>query len=181
MKNLPFIRVHSGRRLVLAATLAFLVAGAGFGADPLKPRKSIKKPKTTAIDRTGQFSDRISVKFLDDSKVRLREGKMMDFGTGALDQAATLLQALDAAGAKWEREHLLSEELLEELREKGQTNTGKALPDLNTAFILHLPNSSNAAAVLDELNLLEAVEIALPVPKPAPSPWFRTMNRNKAI
>lgn len=156
------------------AALLLLVAGflenLTFGADALKPRPSVKKPKIAAIDRFAHLPDRVSVKFIDDSKVRLREGKLVDFGTGALDQAVALLHHLEASGAKWEREHHVSEELLDDLREKGQKNTGKTMPDLNTAFVLRLPAKLDPKDVLNELNALEVVEIALAMPRPAAPP-----------
>src|SRR5688572_5314816 len=147
MKSIQLISLlFSGARLVFVAAL---LAQSAFAADSLKPRPSIKKPKSAVVDRSAHLPDRVSVKFLDDSKVRLREGKLVDLGTGALDQAAALLQHLESSGAKWEREHQISEERLDELREKGQKNTGKAMPDLNTAFILHLPAKLNPTDVLN--------------------------------
>ena len=163
------------RRVVakLPASVLLLVAlglADGFCAEVLKPRQTIEKPKQTEVDRTRHSTNRIHVKFRDDSNVRLRGGQLTDLGAGALASASPVLGRWAASGVSWEREHTVSEERLSQWRETGQRNTGKALPDLNTAYILHLPAGVDPAQAIDDLNALEVVEIALAIPLPAPAP-----------
>ena len=163
-------RVFSGLRVFVFVLLALLLADAGFGAEVLKLRQAIEKPNRVGVDQALHFADRIYVKFRDDSNVRLRGGQLTDLGSGALTPGDSLLKSLATSGVSWERQHRVSEERLSELRQTAQQNTGKAMPDLNTAYILHLPAGLDPAKVIDDLNALEAVEIALPIPLPAPPP-----------
>jgi hypothetical protein len=66
----------------------------------------------------------------------------------------------------------VSEERLQELRQNGQRNSGRALADLNTAYFFYPPPGADLGVVLDQLNALPIVESAQPVPLPAPSPVF---------
>ena len=160
------------RHLTIQLLAAFVFAGIAFAQAPLKPRPAIAKPAMTIVDPKKHDADRISVKFRDDVPVRLREGKLAAAGANAnaLNAAAGLLTRLATAGAKWERQHSVAEEKLSEMREKAQRNTGKAMPDLNTAYILRVPKGMTAPQIIDELNALDSVEIAEPVPLPAPDP-----------
>ena len=128
------------------------------------------KPAKTVVDRTKHDAERIYVKFRDDLPVRLRDGRLAATPANALNAAAALLERLETAGAKWTRQHSVAEEKLSEMRDKAQRNTGKAMPDLNTAYILRLPKGTNSAQIIDELNALDSVEIAEPMPLSPPDP-----------
>lgn len=156
--------------ILLFAGFAF--AGVVFAQAPLKPRPAIAKPARTMVDAKKHDTERIYVKFRDDLPVRLREGKLAAAGVNAnaLNAATGLLDRLATVGAKWERQHSVSEEKLNEMREKAQRNTGKAMPDLNTAFILRVPKDMKADQLIDELNALDSVEIAQPMLLPPPDP-----------
>jgi hypothetical protein len=158
------------RRLFVC--LALSAATIVFAQTPLKPRATPAKPAKAAVDPTKHDAERISVKFRDDLPVRLRQGKLAAEGANAnaLGAATGLLNRLDAAGAKWERHHSVAEEKLSEMREKAQRNTGKAMADLNTYYILRVPKGLKAEQLIDELNALEVVELAEPMPLPAPPP-----------
>src|SRR5262245_45987263 len=161
------------RRVIAGLHVLFLfvaLGSAGFSAEAPKPRQAIEKPKRTALDRTRNSTDRVYVKFRDDSNVRLRDGRLTDLGVGALARTSHMFDCFSVSGLSWERQHKVSEERLSEMRETGQRNSGKAMPDLNTAYVLHLPAGADAAQVIDELNALDVVEIALPMPLPAPPP-----------
>lgn len=151
---------------------ALTLAATAFAQTPLKPRATPAKPPTTRIDPARHDGERILVKFRDDLPVRLREGRLAAVGPDAqaLSAAGGLLQRLLTAGVKWERTHRVTEEKLSELREKAQRNSGKAMPDLNTEFILRVPKGMSAQALIDELNALDTVELAAPMPLPAPPP-----------
>ena len=164
---------HLSICLYISLVAAGLTAvGPAFGQQPLKPRPAIVKPAKATVDPTKHDAVRISVKFRDDLPVRIREGKLAAEGANpnALNAASGLLNRLATAGAKWERQHSVPEEKLNEMRAKAQRNTGKAMADLNTAYILRVPKGMKAEQLIDELNALDAVELAEPMPLPAPLP-----------
>ena len=159
-------------RLILRIFAIFAGASLALAQVPLQPRGAVAKPGRAIVDSKRHDTVRISVKFRDDIAVRLRGGVLANTGVkaDALKPAAGILARLAAAGAKWERLHSIPEAKLGELREIGQRTSGKVMPDLNTAFILRLPKDMPAARIIDELNALEIVEIAEPMPLPAPPP-----------
>jgi hypothetical protein len=158
--------------LTIQLLAAFVLAGVAFAQAPLKPRPEIVKAARTVVDAKKHDAERIYVKFRDDVPVRLREGKLAAPGANAnaLSAATGLLNRLATAGAKWERQHSVAEEKLSEMREKAQRNTGKAMADLNTAYILRVPKGMKADQIIDELNALDLVEIAEPMALPTPDP-----------
>lgn len=160
------------RHLTIQLLAAVVFAVVAFPQTPLKPRPAIAKPARTVVDAKKHDAERIYVKFRDDVPVRLREGKLAAAGANAnvLNAATGLLNRLATAGAKWERQHSVAEEKLSEMREKAQRNSGKAMPDLNTAYILRVPKGMKPDQLIDELNALDSVEIAEPMPLPAPDP-----------
>ncbi len=160
---------NTAQALRLLGIVLTWVVGA-YAQPSLAPRAIPVKPPQTRIHPTLDYSDRIRVKFRDDLPIRLRAGRLTDAGTGALSAAAPLLERLTAAGATWRCQHSLSEAQLARLRETAQTNLGRAVADLNTGFILHLPAGLDAGTVLDEWNVLPPVEIARPVRRPVSLP-----------
>ena len=160
------------KRPTIQLLTAFVFAGAAFAQTPLKPRAAIAKPARTIVDVKQHEAERIYVKFRDELPVRMRGGKLAAEGANAnaLNAATGALARLATIGAKWERQHNVSEEKLNEMRDKAQRNTGKAMPDLNTAFILRVPKGMDTAKLIDELNALDSVEIAQPIPLPSPDP-----------
>ena len=124
------------------------------------------------VDAKKHDAERIYVKFRDAVPVRLREGKPAAAGANAnaMSAATGVLSRLAAAGAKWERQHSVAEEKLDEMRDKAQRNTGKAMADLNNAYILRVPKGVKADQFIDELNALDSVEIAQPMALPSPDP-----------
>jgi hypothetical protein len=155
-----------------------LVTTTTLAQDP--PRRPARaKPAQTRVDPARHYADRIRVKFHDGLQIRLRNGQLMDFGSGALGEAADLSERLTRAGAVWQRQHRLDEAKLEELRASAQRNLGKAVADLNTAFLLRLPAGMDAAATLDAFNALPAVQLAAPAPRPLPLPTPPNLETNQ--
>lgn len=132
----------------------------------LTPRNLPTKPVRFKFNPLIHESDTLVVKFRDDLRVRVRGGLLTDNGTGDLAPAQHVLQRL--AGAGWSPSHRLQETKLDQLRAGAQDNLRRAVADLNTEFILKLPPGINAADTCDALNLLEIVELAEPMPQPAP-------------
>lgn len=159
---------------LLAATLATAVApraqdpvprpAAALGLAPAVPRA---KPQRYAIP-PGWSHEHITVKFRDGLRIRLRDGALTDFGTGALAEASAVLERL--RGGSWSRTHTLSEAQLDAMRERGERNVGFALHDLNLQFRCRLPAGVDAAAIIDALNALACVELAEALPGMAPPP-----------
>ena len=103
---------------------------------PLLPRPRVDKPAHTQI--TQHFNrSAICVKFRDGLSVRLRNGALTDFGTGALAPAQRLLAHV--ANGRWERSHRISEDKLDALRITAEKTLGKAVADLNLQFNLTPP------------------------------------------
>ncbi len=150
------------KRHTLQLLISFVCAAGALAQNPLKPRAAITKPATTVVDVTKHDAERVSVNFRDDMPVRLRQDKLVAEGTNsyALNAASGLLNRLAIAGAKWERHHSVAEEKLSEMREQAQRNTGKAMADLNNAYILRVPNDMNAEQLIDELHVEAAAVVA---------------------
>lgn len=157
-------------RMKFQLSIALLVIATTAAAEePLKPRQVIRKPAKSLVDPATGDPERIYVKFRDDFSIRLRDAKLAAAGEGS-GPVAALIATLRASGVTWTRQHRLTEEKLSQMRATAQRNTGKVMPDLNTEFILRLPAGMDPARVMDQLNALDAVEIAQPMPKPAPPP-----------
>jgi hypothetical protein len=158
---------------VLLAALAcggLLLAGPAFAQTALVPRHAIVKPARTSVDVRKHDPRRLYVKFRDDLPVRASAGAITAQGRNALGSAAGLLGRLETSGARWEPLHSIAEARLAELRQNAQGRTGRAMPDLNTEFILSVPGGADAGQILDELNALDSVELAEPMLLPAPPP-----------
>ena len=161
------------RHLSIQIAGGLVLAAVAWAQPPLQPRPPLVKPVKTHVDAAKHDVERIYVKFGDEIPVRLRQDQLAAEGANAnaLDAATTgLLKRLATAGVKWERLHNVAEQKLAAMRDKAQRNTGKSMPDLNTAFILRVPKGLKMDPLIDELNALDAVEIAEPMPLPAPDP-----------
>ncbi len=171
MKVMP-LSLSAGRRLVRILLFGVAVCfcpGAAQAQQHLEQRSLSAKPAKTKINKGTQRTDAVVVKFKDDLPLRARTAKLeaMGFTDGRL---AALLARLEAAGATWKPRHDIPEARLSEMRDKGQKNTGRALPDLRTSFLLRLGPGQDAAALIDELNALDFVELAEAAPRPPPPP-----------
>jgi hypothetical protein len=125
---------------------------------------------------------RIYVKFNDGLNIRLRNGKLTDFGAGILQTMDSLI-----ALGQWQRVHRLDEETLEQLRQKGEArrakNKGMAkkdnrngrLPDLNLEFYFYPKDTQQLQSLLTAFNRFSIVEKALPTPKPVRPPFNRNL------
>lgn len=150
----------------LAVLWALLLTPA---AQALTPRPEAAKPDKTHVG-PGYLTDRISVKFRDDSKVRARNQSLTDLGSGELNVAQGLLTK-ELAGGDWHPLHRdVTEDKLTEYRNKAQQTLGKAVADLNTQLEFILPPGLDAATACDLLNQLAIVEIAEPMPAPMVPP-----------
>ena len=162
--------LHTLRRshLVVSALALIVLCGSTIAQD-LKPRPVAIKPER-AVVTSDEYQDRITVKFKDGQRVRLRQGMLTDEGTGALAGAAerTALQA--TAQGSWRRAYQLDEHRLDQMRATAEQSLGRQVADLNLQFDLMLPPGMTAAQAIDMFNALESVELAQAMPRPAPLP-----------
>jgi uncharacterized repeat protein (TIGR03803 family) len=154
--------VLQNRSLFLFAILGWVFAGSMDLAAAVvrKPEKTILQP--------GQETNRIAVKFRDGLNVRLRHNVLASTNAQLFDKARPLFDALSAG--QWERADAVSEDTLDQMRHRAEQRLGRALPDPNLQFYLTLPAGMEAGAVIDQLNQLDIVDLAQPVPRPAPAP-----------
>ncbi|HEX4824274.1 MAG TPA: MopE-related protein [Candidatus Polarisedimenticolaceae bacterium] len=141
----------------LAVVLSVILAGGlAFAAPPV-------------ID-SGYEPNLLDVKFKEGTTVRLRQGRPTDVG-GQSSVQSDLRGILGAFGEEsWDRTHSVAEEVLDRLRQNGQANRTKPLPDLNNYFRLQLPPGMTAVHAKEILERYPSVEAAYFVPKPVESP-----------
>jgi hypothetical protein len=108
------------------------------------------------------------VKFKDGLHFHALEGRLTNTVPEEIAPVQPLLDSLSKA--HWRRVDKISEEEMEAIRQTAQLKLGRALPDLNQEFRVFLPADTNAAPVIDALNALDIVELAQPIPRPAPLP-----------
>ena len=116
----------------------------------------------------GHSQEFITVKFVQGSKVSLREGKLVTLDGNKLKLFYEVLAYYPEAQV--ERLFSRSEEELHEERKEGEIRSGKELPDLNLYHRLRVPSGTDIMALTNDLINLEIVEIAYPAPLPAPPP-----------
>ena len=112
--------------------------------------------------------DLIEVMFAPDSKVRLRDGALVDLATNALAGVDGVLQKLE--WFEWYRICDVPEERLDEIQARGEANTGKPVYNLNNIYRLRIPMGLDVWAISEELEALPGIMLARPVPKPVPLP-----------
>lgn len=130
----------------------------------LKPRWTPPKPIHTEVGKN-DFARCITVKFIEGSIVRLREGNLVSL-TG-YDLSGFVAVSEKNQVEKISRLFTRSEELLDAQRLEGQRRSGKHLADLNNYYRVILPEGSDPEPFIDALNSLKIIEIAFPVPRPA--------------
>jgi len=170
--------MHRGRRMLvitracLVAVLTlpplFSVAAHAGASTELVPRHLRAKPAHTQL-WPGLRDDRVIVKFVEDSRVRLRQARL-ESRTGRNVAAANSLLAT-RADLTLARLFTRPETVLEDERLRAQNLSGRQMADLNNYYTATLAAGDVAAveALLDALNALDIVEIAYaePIPRTA--------------
>jgi hypothetical protein len=113
-------------------------------------------------------ADLIEILFARDSRVRLRNGALIDLETNALAGVDGVVQRLP--WFEWYRICDVPEERLDEIQARGEANTGKPVYNLNNIYRLRIPKGLDVWAISRELEALPGIILARPVPKPAPLP-----------
>ncbi|MCA9753178.1 MAG: hypothetical protein KC591_13370, partial [Gemmatimonadetes bacterium] len=127
-------------------------------ARPLQERRRIPSKPARVDDRPILNRDRVLVKFVDGTRVRLRSGR--------LTAAGAPLPAVDAILADYPEATLLrafdtDERILDANRETGERISGRRLADLNNFYVVSFPAPSDRGpALANELLRLDVVETA---------------------
>ena len=127
-------------------------------------------PQSTAqaVGRYACEDDLIEVIFEPESRVRLRNGVLVDLESRALTGVA---DALTSVGSfEWRRECDVSEEKLDEMQSVGQANSDRPVHNLNNIYRLRITKGYDVWKLAEELEALPGVMWARPVPKPTPPP-----------
>jgi hypothetical protein len=123
--------------------------------------KPMRETPPTVNPSTGRVPAAHSSKII---HVKFREGT-------SVDAPETLLPVtLRESVVSVTRLFSLPKHKLEDLRAKGETRSGKTLPDLNLWFQITLKPDVDASRFLDEVKRLDSVESAQLAPAPAPAP-----------
>ena len=109
----------------------------------------------------GYSTQRISVKFKDGTDFRAVAGELRATTANSDPVLRGLLKRL---GKRWQRAYSATDDSLEALRQRGQSASGKALPDLRLQFEVTLPPGVDALETVNALMALDCVEYAAPVP-----------------
>lgn len=109
----------------------------------------------------------IEVLFAPESEVRLRDGKLVDLKTNALDG---ITGVLGKNAVNWNRLIDLPEERVDELNRTGETKSGNELYNLNNGYRLHIDKGLDIWEISRRLESLPGVMMARPVPKPMALP-----------
>jgi hypothetical protein len=153
--------------LLLAHLLPQPVGAVASRAVRLPRRRAVAaKPLTTVVPE-GFYLDRLSVKFVEGSAVRLRNG---DFVTLGADDLGPLQVVLAGRVNEIVRGFTRSERALDREQAKIETLTGEQAADLNLYYLIVVVDGVDVGGLIDDLNQLALVELAEPVPMPAPLP-----------
>lgn len=161
------------RRWLLAGL--FLLPTIVPAAASTTPQLSCPYPCKAARPRIGPFDRRdvVTVKFNDGLRLRAHDGQLVDRADDnrGVRTDPDLLAALQKSPVvRWEPTHDVPEEQLSVLCRQAAVNLGRPVPDLNLQFTAHLSPDADPDAVLETLNALACVEMALPVQTPPPLP-----------
>jgi hypothetical protein len=112
--------------------------------------------------------DWIEVMFTSESKVRMRYGNLVDLATRALQGTDQVLNVLE--WHQWHRITDVPESTIDSWEVNGERNTGKDIYNLNNIYRLQIPKGKDVWNICKQLQALQGIERAMPVPKPVAPP-----------
>jgi hypothetical protein len=112
--------------------------------------------------------DLIEVMFAHDSKVRLRDDRLVDLATDALSGVDAVLSRIGPH--EWKRISDVPESRLDEIQARGEARIGGPVYNLNNIYRLRIPGGRDVWSIAADLERLNGVHLARPVPLPVPSP-----------
>lgn len=146
-----------------------LDGGGGGGGEPDEPdgdagEGEIDEP---AVSGYPCEPDLIEVMFAPHSRVRVRNGILVDLETDALTDVGYLLDTLE--NYSWTRFTNVPEGTMDEIHSTAVRNMGQALYNMNNAYRLRVPAGTDVWSLSNDLEALSGVLRAFPVPL-APEP-----------
>jgi len=112
--------------------------------------------------------DLIEIMFVENSRVRLRDGELIDLISDATAGLNNVLGKL--AWFTWYRISEVPEEEMDRWAENGKRNTAKEIYNLNNIYRLHIPEELDVWSISKELENLPGIYLARPVPLPVEPP-----------
>jgi len=112
--------------------------------------------------------DRLHVKFVDGSAIRLRGNTLVSVGSTDVSALRAVLRKYP--GVHIQRLFSRSEEELADEKARNERRTGRKQPDKNLWYRMVLPPARNAAALVKDLRGLDIVQTAYLEPLPSPPP-----------
>jgi serine protease len=173
------LRRGSAAALIVALLCCLSIDASGQRAENQKGKGPELTPRTLAEkskrNKVGPGSDktRIEVKFVDGLRFDVNpRGMLLERPQRGLKgpQSRETLMSIDREGGVWHRMITIPEERMDEMRGNAERKLGKEVADMNSYFILTVPEGIETERWLDLLNELPDVEIAQPMPLPAPMP-----------
>jgi len=140
---------------------SFLLVLTGQASGELKPRWTPPKSTQTIVDPTCH-STALALKFSQSSQVRFRSGRLVSLANADLAPVESILARYDYLSL--ERLFSRPEECLDKERIEGEKRSGKELGDLNAYYRIRFESYERIAEMIDNLNGLDIVEIAYPIP-----------------
>ncbi len=142
----------------------------GISGDVSSPVGSSSSPNDSGQKIRGYpcENDLIEVIFQQDSRVRLRDDKLVDLQSNALEGLDLMLK--DVASYSWERICNLPESRLDKIYDNGQNKSGRRLYNMNNIYRLRFSGKQDIWDLCDRLEQLPGIMTARPVPLPPPLP-----------
>ena len=126
------------------------------------------QPPVAVTQQYACEDDCIEVMFSWESSVRMRNEKLVDLATNALQGTGVLLNEL--AWHQWIRLTDVPESVIDQWERNGEQNTGKDLYNLNNIYRLKIPKGVDIWNLSWKLEALPGIYLARPVPKPVIPP-----------
>lgn len=117
-------------------------------------------PAPAGADPSGPEPATIYVKLFDDLPVRVEPETERLVTRGPPVDAETLEFFNTISSARWGPVHTVAEETLREFRQRGQSRTGKPLPDLTVEFLLTVDDRADVERLVERLSRHSLVEHA---------------------
>ena len=112
--------------------------------------------------------DWIEVMFATESRVRIRNGNLIDLASQALQGTDQVLNKLE--WHKWYRITDAPESTIDGWEANGERNTGEDIYNLNNIYRLQIPKEHDVWKICKDLQALPGIDLAMPVPKPMVPP-----------
>ena len=158
------------RVISLAAAMLLFFSSAAlagrFFSETYVPRAEARKVIFDSIPN-GFRSDRIIVKFREESRVRLRSGSLVSLAGVNINVAKSVIET--DIGIAVKRLFSRSEIDLDAQKTAGEIRCNRQLADLNLYYMLILDKSIDPVKLIGQLNELPEIEIAYPEPIPVPA------------